>query len=260
MGVAYQAGLIPISAAAIEEAIHLNKVDAERNLQAFLWGRKYYQDAPAVEALCAPETPPEDARGLAERRYADLAAYQNRRYADEYLAFVREVEARRPALAEAVARHLYKLMAYKDEYEVARLLTKPEAEARIRGMWEQVEGIGYNLHPPLLRALGWKRKVKLGGWFRGPLRALAAFKYLRGTRFDPFGYAAVRRQERELISWYRELVRWCLETDDSALAWELVSLPDEIRCYEHVKVENIRRVKAAAAEIRSRCRVPATTR
>ena len=251
LGAAWQGGLIPISNTAIDEAIRLNKVDAERNVQAFLWGRKYYHDAQAVESLIAPPAPPADDRSLVERRTADLTRYQNTAYAARYAAFVREVEARQPALADAVARNLYKLMAYKDEYEVARLLTNPEREAQIRGMWEQVESIGYNLYPPLLRAMGLKKKMKLGGWFRGPLRALASLKGLRGTAFDLFGYAAVRREERALIGWYEQLVRDCLDRttpDNLALAQEIVALPGQIRGYENIKLASIRKVKALAAE------------
>ncbi|HLY20316.1 MAG TPA: indolepyruvate ferredoxin oxidoreductase family protein, partial [Bryobacteraceae bacterium] len=251
LGAAFQGGLIPISEAAIEEAIRLNKVDAERNVQAFAWGRKYYCDARGVEALLAPPQADTPAGGLVERRTADLAAYQNQAYADRYAAFVGEVEARQPALADAVARNLYKLMAYKDEYEVARLLTNPAREAQIRGMWEAVESIGYNLHPPLLRALGLKNKMKFGGWFRGPLRMLAAMKGLRGTVFDPFGYAAVRREERALVLWYEQLVRDCLDaatSDTLVLAKELVALPVQIRGYEEIKLANVRRVKALATD------------
>ena len=251
LGAAWQGGLIPITETAIEEAIRLNKVDAERNVQAFLWGRKYYHDAQAVESLIAPPAPRADDRGLVERRTADLARYQDAAYAERYAAFVREVEARQPALAEAVARNLYKLMAYKDEYEVARLLTNPEREAQIRGMWEQVESIGYNLFPPLLRAMGLKKKLKLGGWFRGPLRMLASLKGLRGTPFDLFGYAEVRREERALIGWYEQLVRGCLDRathDNLPLAQEIVALPGQIRGYEQIKLANVRKVKTLAAE------------
>ncbi len=250
LGAAYQGGLVPISAAAIEEAIQLNKVDAERNIQAFLWGRKYYDDAGAVEALLATPAPSYDGQGVAERRVTELERYQNRAYAARYLALVREVEARQPALADAVARNLYKLMAYKDEYEVARLLTKPEMEAQIRGMWEEVESIGYNLHPPVLRSLGLKKKMKLGGWFRVPLRALARLKWLRGTPFDPFGYAEVRREERALVGWYEEIVRDCLDRatpENMGLAQEIVALPDQIRGYEQIKLESARKTKAVAA-------------
>ena len=251
LGAAWQGGLIPITETAIEEAIRLNKVDAERNVQAFLWGRKYYHDAQAVESLIAPPAPRADDRGLVERRTADLARYQDAAYAERYAAFVREVEARQPALAEAVARNLYKLMAYKDEYEVARLLTNPEREAQIRGMWEQVESIGYNLFPPLLRAMGLKKKLKLGGWFRGPLRMLASLKGLRGTPFDLFGYAKVRREERALIGWYEQLVRGCLDRathDNLPLAQEIVALPALIRGYENIKLASVHKVKTLAAE------------
>jgi indolepyruvate ferredoxin oxidoreductase len=251
LGAAWQGDLIPISEAAIEEAIRLNKVDAERNVQAFLWGRKYYHDAQAVESLLAPPAAPVDTRPLAARRMADLARYQNAAYAARYAAFVGEVETRQPALAEAVARNLYKLMAYKDEYEVARLLTNAEREAQIRGMWEQVESIGYNLFPPMLRAMGLKKKLKLGGWFRTPLRMLASMKGLRGTRFDVFGYAEVRREERALIGWYEQLVRDCVARatpDNLAAALEIVSLPAQIRGYENIKLASVRKVKALAAE------------
>ena len=251
LGAAYQGGLIPISETAIEEAIRLNKVDAERNVQAFVWGRKYYYDAKAVESLIAPPAAPVDERSLVERRTADLTRYQNAAYAARYASFVREVENRQPALAETVARNLYKLMAYKDEYEVARLLTNPEREAQIRGMWEQVESIGYNLFPPLLRAMGLKKKLKLGSWFRGPLRVLAGLKGTRGTPFDIFGFAAVRREERALIGWYEQLVRDCLDhttPDNLAFAQEVLALPAQIRGYEQIKLANVRRVRALAAE------------
>jgi len=251
LGAAWQGGLIPISEAAIEEAIRLNKVDAERNVQAFLWGRRYYHDAQSVEALIAPPAPPAANRSLVERRIADLARYQDAAYAARYAVFCHEVAARQPALAEAVARNLYKLMAYKDEYEVARLLTDAEREGQIRGMWEQVDSIGYNIHPPLLRAMGLKKKLKLGGWFRGPLRALASLKGLRGTPFDPFGYAAVRREERALIGWYEQLVRECMDratAENMALAQEIVALPGQIRGYENIKLASVRTVMALAAE------------
>jgi indolepyruvate ferredoxin oxidoreductase len=254
LGVAYQAGLIPLGAASIEEAIRLNRVEAERNARAFLWGRKYYQDARAVEALVASPGESEAAPDLA----LELERYQDRSYAEAYREFLREVESRRPELTQTVARYLYKLMAYKDEYEVARLLARPEFEARVRRMWEQVEAIGYQLHPPLLRALGLKKKLRLGPWFRGPLRVLAKMKFLRGTAFDPFGYAGVRQEERALIGWYRDLVRECLGSDNLALAQEIAALPDQIRGYENIKLESIRKVKALAAEKRKAMTSPIT--
>jgi indolepyruvate ferredoxin oxidoreductase len=251
LGVAYQGGLIPLAAESIEEAIRLNKVEAERNVQAFLWGRKYYDDAPSVERILEPQRAAETPGSLIERRTADLGLYQDARYAAEFRTFVEEVASRAPALAEPVARYLYKLMAYKDEYEVARLLTRPEFDQQLRDMWEDVESVEYNLHPPLLRALGRKKKMKLGGWFAEPLRKLASWKTLRGTPWDIFGYAALRRQERALIGWYRDLVSRVLDrvtADNLPLAVEILSLPDQIRGYEHIKMASIKAVKQLAEE------------
>jgi indolepyruvate ferredoxin oxidoreductase len=251
LGVAYQSGLIPLAAESIEEAIRLNKVEAERNIQAFLWGRKYYEDAPAVERIIEPPRTVETAGSLLERRTADLTVYQDAAYAAAYRAFVDEVGAREPALADVVARYLYKLMAYKDEYEVARLLTRPQFDQQVRDMWENVESVEYNLHPPLLRALGRKKKMKLGIWFKEPLMKLAQWKTLRGTPWDIFGYASLRRQERALIVWYRDLVRRVLDrvtSDNLALAIEVLSLPDQIRGYENIKMASIKAVKKLAEE------------
>jgi indolepyruvate ferredoxin oxidoreductase len=162
------------------------------------------------------------------------------------------VAAAAPELEEPVARYLYKLMAYKDEYEVARLLTKPGFEQQIGDTWESVESIGYNLHPPILRALGWKRKIKFGPWFRTSLRVLARLKVLRGTPFDVFGYAKIRREERALTGWYRDLIDQCLRKLTPAnlgVAVEVASLPDQIRGYEEIKRESIARVKVLAAKM-----------
>ncbi len=264
LGVAYQGGLIPLSAASIEEAIRLNRVEAERNIQAFLWGRKYYEDARAVEEIIEPRQPEATPVGVVERRVAELTRYQDRRYAEEYRAFVERVAARAPALAEPVARYLFKLMAYKDEYEVARLLTQLDLQRQMRSMWQSAESVSYNLHPPILRALGLKKKLKLGPWFRGPLWLLARMKPLRATPFDPFGYAAIRREERGLISWYRNLVEEVLEhvtPDNLTIAVEIACLPDQIRGYEHIKMDSVRQVKRLAEEklvlVKQLPRVPA---
>jgi len=251
LGVAYQGGLIPLSAASIEEAIRLNRVEAERNIQAFLWGRKYYEDARSVEEIIEPRQPEAKPTSLVERRVAELERYQDRRYAEQYRTFVEQVAAGAPALAESVARYLFKLMAYKDEYEVARLLTQPDFEQQVRGMWQSAESVSYNLHPPLLRALGLKKKLKLGPWFRGPLWLLARLKSLRGTPLDLFGYADIRREERALIGWYRSLIEEVLERvtpENLPLALEIACLPDQIRGYEHIKMESILQVKRLAEE------------
>jgi indolepyruvate ferredoxin oxidoreductase len=164
---------------------------------------------------------------------------------------VADVARRAPALEETVARYLYKLMAYKDEYEVARLLTSPKFARQIEETWEQVDSISFNLHPPLLRRFGVKKKMKLGAWLRTPLRMLAAMKSLRGGALDVFGYSAHRRAERALIDWYRALIAQVMDrvTDQNfAQALEIAALPDQIRGYESIKEANIVKVKKLAEE------------
>jgi indolepyruvate ferredoxin oxidoreductase len=257
VGVAYQGGLIPLSLQAIEKAIRLNEVDVEKNLQVFEWGRKYYHDAKSVEAILGDrsktETPDFD-------RVAELTAYQDAAYARQYSDFVAEVARKAPALEETVARYLYKLMAYKDEYEVARLLTKPEFRKRIDDTFTEVESVSYNLHPPLLRQFGIKKKLKLGPWFAGPLRILASMKFLRGGAFDLFSYSPHRKAERELITWYRDLISRVVDslTDENLpKALEIAALPDQIRGYERIKEDNIARVKKLAAEKLAEMNAPA---
>jgi indolepyruvate ferredoxin oxidoreductase len=244
-GVAYQGGLIPISLDAMEKAIELNGVDIDRNMTAFSWGRKYYEDAAWVESYLASETEVKPSLD----RVAELREYQNPAYAQSYVDFLDKIGE--PVLRELVAKYLQKLMAYKDEYEVARLLTKPEFERQALGMWAAPESISYNLHPPLLRRFGVHRKMKLGSWFRTPLLFLKRLKVLRGTPLDIFGYAAHRRLERSLIQWYRELMEQVianLTPDNLSLALEIAALPDQVRGYEKIKEQNIAKVKQAAAE------------
>jgi indolepyruvate ferredoxin oxidoreductase len=133
---------------------------------------------------------------------------------------------------------------------VARLLTKPQFESSVRGMWQAPESITYNLHPPLLRSFGVKRKLHLGPWFRTPLRILAAGKFLRGTPFDIFGMSRHRREERGLIQWYRDLIEQVIANmvpGNRALALEIAALPDQIRGYELIKEESIGKTKQLAA-------------
>lgn len=256
LGTAFQAGLIPLSARSIQEAIRLNGVDVERNLQVFLWGRKYYVDAAAVESLLPREPEAQPSR---LDYAAELERYQNRRYARQFEAFLASVRERAPAIEAPVAHCLFKLMAYKDEYEVARLLTDADFERRILAMWEQPVALGYNLHPPLVRALGWKRKIELGPWFRAVLRLLASLRFVRGTWMDLFGWMPHRRLERSLIGWYRDLVEELLREmtpETEALGVEIAWLADQIRGYERIKEASIDRVKRLAqekmAELRAR--------
>jgi indolepyruvate ferredoxin oxidoreductase len=250
-GVAFQAGLLPLTENSLKEAIRLNGVEVERNLQAFLWGRKYYCDAASVEAQLQPR---DQIPRAAFDRVAELRDYQNSAYARQYEEFVAWVDEKAPALREPVARYLYKLMAYKDEYEVARLLTKRDVEEQALGMWDKPLSLSYNLHPPLLRAFGLKKKMQFGPWFRTPLRILAGLRFVRGTPLDVFGYLPHRRLERSLIGWYQGLIRDVIERltpETEALAIEIASLPDQIRGYESIKEESIRQVKRQAEEKRA---------
>jgi indolepyruvate ferredoxin oxidoreductase len=285
LGVAYQAGLLPLTAAAIEEAVRLNGVAAEQNLQAFRYGRLWVADPDRVRALVEPPARTfeaeraavlerlrgrdasayvsllercghldGEARRLLALRVGELIDYQDVGYATAYVDFVLVVAAREEAMApgrravtHAVIRSLYKLMAYKDEYEVARLHLKPAFRAGTRGLFTAPRRIAWHLHPPLLRALGLRRKLRLGPWFTPVLRGIRALRWLRGTAFDPFGYALVRREERRLIPWYRALVAGALDRPGAAghrVAVELARLPEAIRGYEEIKLRSI----AAARE------------
>jgi indolepyruvate ferredoxin oxidoreductase len=281
LGAAYQAGALPISAAAIERAIRINGVAVEMNLLAFRWGRmavvdRKQVDAAVVQATARPTDQPQavgaEARALVdlagasgelerllEIRVPELIAYQNAAYARRYVDFVRQVaqvEAERApgrrGLAEAVARQLYKLMAYKDEYEVARLHLDAAVRAQLQAKFGSKIRLYWHLHPPLLRALGLKKKIRLGAWFTPAFGLLRAMKGLRGTAFDVFGYAQVRRVERALIDEYRQhietaLVRLTPVTHPTAVA--LAELPDEIRGYEHLKLDNVARFREKVAQL-----------
>ncbi len=280
MGAAYQAGGLPISAASIERAIRLNGVAVEMNLLAFRWGRMAVVDAKYVEAAVkratgkVAETPAlsaEDRRlvdsvgatgellRLLAVRVPDLHQYQSADYARQYAEFVKRVwdeEQRktpgRSGVSLAVARYLYKLMAYKDEYEVARLHLDAAVRAEIEAKWGQQVRVSWHLHPPLLRALGLKKKIRLGAWFMPAFKVLRAMKGLRGTPLDVFGYAPVRRAERQLIAEYRRLIESVLAklapaNHDAAVA--IAILPDEIRGYEQIKLDGVRRFRAKAAEL-----------
>jgi indolepyruvate ferredoxin oxidoreductase len=255
LGAAWQRGALPLPLWALEEAIRLNGAAVEKNLAAFAWGRACVADPDAVGAVVQPPEPAraEGLEGVLEIRVPELVEYQNRAYADEYVAFVRDAEAveqeRTPgstAIAESVARHLFKLMAYKDEYEVARLhLAALPAEGRF---W-------FHLHPPVLRALGMKRKIKLGRWFVPAFRMLRAMRRLRGKAIDPFGHTKARRVERELIGEYRELVSRGLDQlvpDTAPLVLEICDLPDGIRGYEEIKLRSVMRFRKNAERLERR--------
>jgi indolepyruvate ferredoxin oxidoreductase len=284
LGAAYQRGALPVSAAAIERAIRLNGAAVETNLEAFGWGRACVAAPDAVERATrppvAPAPPPLDERmralvdalapedgelrRLLERRVPELVGYQSRAYAERYIEFLRDVRAaeqeRAPGhaeLTEAVARQLFKLMAYKDEYEVARLHLDAAEQAKRAERFGEGAKVWFHLHPPLLRALGLKRKLKLGRWFVPLLRLLRALRRLRGTPLDVFGYARVRRVERSLPGEYRELVTRTLallSPETHAAAVELCELPDLVRGYEEIKLRGVERYRKRAGQLEERLR------
>jgi indolepyruvate ferredoxin oxidoreductase len=244
------------------------------NTQAFQAGRQVVADptwAPGLRKrrLGAVDTAPvltAEARALVDRvgasgelrrvleiRVPELVAYQSPAYAAEYVDFVTKVanteRATIPgetALAEGVARHLFKLMAYKDEYEVARLHLRNDLAAQLAEEYPGGVQIRYALHPPILRAMGFKKKITLGRWFDSAFRLLVGMRGLRGTLLDPFGHAEVRRVERKLIGEYRGLVDKALaelSPETHGRAVKLASLPDLIRGYESIKLRNVQRFR-----------------
>jgi indolepyruvate ferredoxin oxidoreductase len=268
VGMACQAGAIPVHPAHIESAIELNGVAVERNQQAFRRGRQLVADPDAFDKALPDrpaETTPTPPRvreiaglvrstdpDLAEvvlRRVGELVAYQDAAYATRYATFVEQVRARERAVlgstelvTPAVARNLYKLMAYKDEYEVARLSLDPQLERDLKAQFGDDVRYSFALHPPVLRALGMRRKIALGAWFRPGFRLLYAMRHVRGTGLDPFGRATVRATERALIEEYTAAVTRALgrlSPGNSHLAAEIAGLPDLVRGYEDIKLANV---------------------
>jgi indolepyruvate ferredoxin oxidoreductase len=275
VGAAYQRGALPLTADVIEQAITLNGVAVAANLQAFRLGRQAIAE-PATAAATAevPEAAPgSDLDSLLAVRIADLIGYQGEGYARQYAEFVREVRAteaeRLPgsregatAITEAVARSLHKLMAYKDEYEVARLALDPAFDAQLAAEFGPGSRVSYRLHPPVLRALGRKQKITLGPWFRPAFRVLRAGRRLRGTPADVFGYTSIRRTERSLITEYRDTMTQALTRLDAQnrdLVARIATLPDMIRGYEHVKLGNLERYRAELAALQAELAQPRGT-
>ncbi|MEV6771960.1 indolepyruvate ferredoxin oxidoreductase family protein [Nocardia sp. NPDC051030] len=275
VGAAFQTGGLRLPAAAIEEAIGINGVAVAANIAAFRWGRVAVSDpvafAAAVEparAKAAPVVVPAElladttfdgeVRRLVELRAAELVQYQNAKVARRYIDTVQLVWASertvtdRTDFSAAVARGLHKFTAYKDEYEVARLLVDPAFLAQVEAQVPGGERLTYKLHPPVLRALGRQKKIGLGPKSHVALKVLAKAKVLRGTKLDPFGYAHVRKVERELLSHYTDMVRHfavALTMDNYETATKAAGLPDVVRGYEDVKLGNVELYWAGLREL-----------
>jgi indolepyruvate ferredoxin oxidoreductase len=275
IGYAYQLGALPVSAEAILRAIELNGEAVELNKNAFHWGRRAALDSASVEALARPAEVATDARRLSVsleemigRRVAFLAAYQNAAYAARYRELIERARAAEEGLvpeghafAESVARNLFKLMAYKDEYEVARLYADGSFAKQVAASFDGDARLEFHLAPPLLArpdpATGRPKKISIGGWMMGGFRVLARLKFLRGTPLDPFGYSAERRVERALVRDYEvlltELIKG-LTPQNHALAVALASIPEKIRGFGPIKERHLAAAKAEEAELLARFR------
>jgi indolepyruvate ferredoxin oxidoreductase len=182
-------------------------------------------------------------------RVPELIAYQNQAYARQYVDFVQKTYQQEQKvcpgssdLSQAVAGYLFKLMAYKDEYEVARLHLKPEVQNALKEQFGEKAEMHYLLHPPILKLLGLKKKIKLGRWFETIYRLLKTMRGLRGTAFDIFGYDEIRKVERQLIVDYRHLIEKALSDlspENYSQAVNLANLPDMIRGYDDIKLANV---------------------
>jgi indolepyruvate ferredoxin oxidoreductase len=261
LGFAFQEGLVPLSEAALTRAIELNGVAANANKAAFLWGRRAAVDLQQVERLAAPARPvvvelPESLDTVVRTRMEFLTSYQNSAYARRYEALVTKVRRAEAALGTghalslAVAKSLFKLMAYKDEYEVARLYTDGHFAARLEATFDGDFTVKFHLAPPLFSkrdAQGHLVKAQYGSWMWHAFRVLARLKFLRGTALDPFGKTEERRMERQLIAEYAASIDSLLphlREDNLKQAIELAGLPMQIRGFGHVKLASVHKAKA----------------
>lgn len=270
LGFAYQKGLLPLSSEAIVEAIRLNGVAIEANIQAFAWGRSLAIDEASVAALVKKHAKPisgelqsQTLDVAIERRLKFLIDYQDMSYAKRYRARVDSVRAReakrtpgRDALTWTVAKNYFKLLAYKDEYEVARLYTGDAFQRQLDRTFEGGYKLEFHLAPPILSktdpATGRPRKMRFGPWMMTAFKLLAKMKGLRGTRFDIFGYSAERKLERRLIADYEALlddIVPLLKPETQEVVAALAALPEQIRGYGPVKHAAIEKAKLREKEL-----------
>jgi indolepyruvate ferredoxin oxidoreductase len=277
LGYAWQKGWVPLGRASILRAMELNDVAVAQNKAAFEWGRRAAHDWVALERLLAPAGSVQviefKKRGSLDervtRRVEFLTAYQNAAYAKTYQDFVLKVRRAEEekgfsklALSEAVARNLFKLMAYKDEYEVARLHTDPAFLARIEGQFEGDFRLHYHLAPPLMARRNEKgelQKRKFGPAMLAAFRVLAKLRGLRGTVLDIFGRTDERRAERALIAEYRasmDEVLGALDVTNCNTALAIARIPEQIKGFGHVKQRHLDAARLTWAELMSRFRNP----
>ena len=266
LGVAWQQGLVPVSGAALDRAFELNGTAVDKNRQAFLWGRRAAFDLEAVRRFVQGDnivTLPQSLDALIAERVAFLTDYQDAAYGERYRSLVARVRAAElplgsTALSEAVARHYFKLLAIKDEYEVARLYTDPAFMTKIRDSFEGDFRLNFHLAPPLLAKIdhntGHPKKQAYGPWMMRAFGLLAKLRFLRGGSFDIFGRTAERRMERQLITDYEAdiaLILERLDAGDADVATRLASLPEQIRGFGHVKAANVGKAEVQRALLRA---------
>jgi indolepyruvate ferredoxin oxidoreductase len=256
LGYAWQKGWIPLEYASLMRAIELNAVAVDNNKTAFEWGRRAAHDLASVEKLfvsaqvIAMPAPRQGLADLVARRVAFLTDYQNAAYARRYESFVNRVQEAesvlgKTLLSQTVARYLFKLMAYKDEYEVARLHTDRSFLDKVGAMFEGDFKLNYHLAPPMIAKKNDKgelQKQKFGPWMLTGFRLLARLKGLRGTALDPFGRTEERRMERALIAQYEaslEEILPLLNAANHAAAVDVARIPELIKGYGHVKARNV---------------------
>ena len=260
LGFAYQRGLIPLEQSSIEKAMEINGLSVEGNKLAFLWGRRTAHDGKRVSELTSSivagfglKDPPEGLDELIQHRADVLRDYQNKSYVQRYLHLVERVRTleidRVPGsteFTEAVASYYFKLLAYKDEYEVARLYTNGDFMQKIKGRFEGDYKLKLHLAPPLFSSRdahsGEPVKTAYGAWILSAMNLLARFKFLRGTAFDPFGKTAERKMERRLIEEYEQTIEELLRglsKKNHALAVEIARIPEQIRGYDLVKQKHV---------------------
>jgi indolepyruvate ferredoxin oxidoreductase len=269
LGYAWQKGWVPLALDSIMRAMELNNVAIEQNKIAFTWGRRATHDWASVERLLTPAqviampSKRDSVDSLVARRVELLSAYQNAAYSAEYKAFVDHVAAKgNKPLTEAVAKYLYKLMAYKDEYEVARLHTDTTFLEKIAAQFEGDFTLNYHLAPPIIAKKSDKGqlvKQKFGPSMLTGFKLLAKLKGLRGTALDIFGYTEERKMERALIGEYKasiEEVLRLLNADNAAVAVEIARIPEIIKGYGHVKQRNVQAARVKWTALMAQLRDP----
>ena len=273
LGYVFQKGLLPLSLESLERAIELNGSAVDANKRAFAWGRLGAHDPAALEKIVAERATP-DARemSLSERIAFNanfLRRYQNAAYAQTYLDAIARVQAAERSrtsglhgVTDAAARGLFKLMAYKDEYEVARLYTDGQFLTKLNHQFEGKFKLQFHLAPPILSSkdpvTGHLRKRAFGRWVLGLFKVLASMRQLRGTPFDIFGYSAERKMERALVTEYLAEIDGLvaqLTPQNHSLAEELLRLPDSIRGYGHVKEAAVKEARDRQVQLRDALKV-----